>query len=200
MQISEANLPPGSKELDKRQAKTDNWKRKLLPNLSHMIILVIAHDDKFATERVGWCHVITRAILPAKHMQLRPAAAGLPPRAKQQRQAHAGVGGHVSCLLRCAESACDGDIAGFGRYLESKSGALLTIVPMLCTSYAVCKLKYRNVLQAGYWSSWPAEDVRSSSQFKSFLGWADGDLICMVRRVWLHIGCCTGSMSLQSRS
>ena len=24
--------------------------------------------------------------------------------------------------------------------------------------------------------------MRSSSEFKSFLGWADGDLICMVRR------------------
>ncbi len=43
-QISEANLQPGSKELEKRQAKTDNWKRKLLPNLSHMIMLVKRHS------------------------------------------------------------------------------------------------------------------------------------------------------------
>lgn len=33
----------------------------------------------------------------------------------------------------------------------------------------------------GYWSSWPAEDVRASPEFKSQLGWGDGDCICMVR-------------------
>ena len=186
MQISEANLPPGSKELDKRQAKTDNWKRKLLPNLSHMIMLVIAHGEKIVTERLGGGHVIARVVLVASHMQL--AAAGLPARAEQQRQAHARVGGHVSRLLRCAEPACDGNIAGVGRYPEAASGPLLTTAPMVCMVQACahrmqsCKFQHTGVLQAGYWSSWPAEDVRSSSEFKSFLGWADGDLICMVSR------------------
>ena len=70
MQISEANLPPGSKELDKRQAKTDNWKRKLLPNLSHMIILVITHLDNLPARKSGGGHVTVRTI--EAHAILRP--------------------------------------------------------------------------------------------------------------------------------
>lgn len=77
MQISEANLPPGSKELDKRQAKTDNWKRKLLPNLSHMIMLVIAMTRDLTLRGVGGGHVIAGpSFLPIS--QFTPAAAGLP--------------------------------------------------------------------------------------------------------------------------
>lgn len=35
---------------------------------------------------------------------------------------------------------------------------------------------------AGYWSSWPAEDVRASPQFKESVGWGpDEPTICMVR-------------------
>lgn len=110
LQISEENLEAGNKELDKRQAKADNWKRKLLPNISHMIML--------------GCR---RA--PNANGKLMPEWEDM-------------------AAVACA-------------------------VQNLHTMATALRL-------AGYWSSWPAEDVRASPQFKQSVGWGPNeDTICM---------------------